>query len=140
MSSQRATVAQVAARAGVSVASVSRVLNGLASSPRMADLVRAAAAELDYVPDATARSLKVGRTEQLALAVADVGNPAYVAMMRAVDEVVRTAGYRTVLAAMGADPADEIDLVRNLARGYADGLILSPLRVTPELVRELEQA
>lgn len=137
---QRATAAQVAAHAGVSVASVSRVLNGLASSSRMAARVQAAAAELDYVPDATARSLKVGRTEQLALAVADVGNPAYVAMMRAVDEVVRTAGYRTVLSAMGADPDDEIDLVRNLARGYADGLILSPLRVTAELVHELEHA
>jgi len=137
---QRATAAQVAARAGVSVASVSRVLNGLASSLRMAERVQSAAAELGYVPDATARSLKVGRTEQLALAVADVGNPAYVAMMRAVEDVVRTAGYRTVLSAMGADPADEIDVVRNLARGYADGLILSPLRVTPELVRELEQA
>ena len=137
---QRATAAQVAERAGVSVASVSRVLNGLASSLRMAERVQAAAAELGYVPDATARSLKVGRTEQLAVAVADVGNPAYVAMMRAVEDVVRAAGYRTVLSAMGADPDDEIDVVRSLARGYADGLILSPLRVTPELVRELEQA
>ena len=62
-------------------------------------------------------------------------------MMRAVEDVVRTAGYRTVLSAHGRRPrADEIDVVRSLARGYADGLILSPLRVTPELVRELEQA
>lgn len=137
---QRATAAEVAARAGVSVASVSRVLNGLRSSRRMAERVHAAADELGYVADATARSLKVGRTEQLALAVADVGNPAYVAMMRAVEDVVRTAGYRTLLSAMGADPDDEIDVVRNLARGYADGLILSPLRVTPELVREVERA
>jgi LacI family transcriptional regulator len=137
---QRATAAQVAAHAGVSVASVSRVLNGLKSSVGMAERVQAAAAELGYVPDATARSLKVGRTEQLALAVADVGNPAYVAMMRAVEDVVRAAGYRTVLSGMGADPDDEIDVIRSLARGFADGLILSPLRVTPELVRELEQA
>ena len=71
----RATVVMVAERAGVSIASVSRVLNDLPTSDDVRDNVLRAAAELDYVPDAVARSLKVGRTDQVALAVADVGNP-----------------------------------------------------------------
>ena len=84
----RATV-MVAERAGVSIASVSRVLNGLTTSDDVRDSVLHAAAALDYVPDAVARSLKVGRTDQVALTVADVGNPVYVSMMHAITEVGR---------------------------------------------------
>ncbi|WP_241980391.1 LacI family DNA-binding transcriptional regulator [Cryobacterium sp. Hh11] len=127
----------MAERAGVSIASVSRVLNGLPASESIAERVRAAAAELGYVPNSTARSLKVGRTEQIALAVADVGNPVYVSMMHAVNEVVASAGFRLVLSSTGSDPVDQIDLLKNLNRGFADGLILSPLRVTPDLIEEL---
>lgn len=137
MTEARATVARVADRAGVSVASVSRVLNGLPASAATAAKVQAAAAELDYRPHAMARSLKVRRTEQLALAVADVGNPAYVDMMRAIEEVARDAGYRLVLSSTGSDPEATLDILRRLDHGFADGLILSPLRVTPELVTQL---
>lgn len=137
---QRPTVPLVAKRAGVSVASVSRVLNGLPTSEAMATRVRAAAAELGYVPDAVARSLKVRRTEQLALAVHDVGNPVYVAVMRAVEAVVRSAGYRLVLSSTGSDPDEEIRIIKGVARGYADGLIISPLRITGELLTELAAA
>lgn len=133
----RPTVSVVAERAGVSVASVSRVLNGLPASTAMAARVQTAAAELGYLPDARARSLKVGRTEQLVLAVADVGNPVYVSMMRAVEAVVRSAGYRLVVSSTGSDHTEEVGVVRSLARGYADGLIISPLRVTDELVAEM---
>jgi LacI family transcriptional regulator len=89
----------------------------------MAERVRKAAEELSYVPDARARSLKVGRTFQLTLAVADVGNPVYVTMMRAVASVVSAAGYRLVVTTTGQDVIDEVALVRGMARGYADGLV-----------------
>ena len=137
MSTGKSTLVRVAERAGVSIASVSRVLNGLPASESITERVRAAADELGYVPNATARSLKVGRTEQIALAVADVGNPVYVSMMHAVNEVVASAGFRLVLSSTGSDPADQIDLLKNLNRGFADGLILSPLRVTPDLIEEV---
>lgn len=130
-------MARVADRAGVSVASVSRVLNGLPASAATAAKVQAAAAELDYRPHAMARSLKVRRTEQLALAVADVGNPVYVDMMRAIEEVARDAGYRLVLSSTGSDPEAMLDILRRLDHGFADGLVLSPLRVTAEIVAQL---
>ena len=133
----RATVVMVAERAGVSIASVSRVLNGLATSDDVRDNVLRAAAELDYVPDAVARSLKVGRTDQIALAVADVGNPVYVSMIHAITDVLGTAGLRLVISSDGADPADQLGILGNLSRGYCDGLILSPLRVTNELLDAL---
>lgn len=124
----------------MSVASASRALSGASASPDMVARVREAAEALGYVPNSTARSLKVRRTEQLALSVADLGNPVYVAMMRAVEDVVRAAGYRLVLSSTGSDTATEIDIIRGVNHGYADGLIVCPLRVTKELVAELERA
>lgn len=135
---KKSTLVLVAERAGVSIASVSRVLNGLSSSPQMNQRVRTAAKELGYVPDASARTLKTGRTDQIALAVADLGNPVYVQMMHEVSRVVAKAGYRLVLSSTGSDPETQIGLLENLNRGFADGLILSPLRITSPLVEALE--
>lgn len=135
----RPTIAAVARAAGVSVASVSRVLNGLPATEEMAERVRRAVDELGYVPDSRARSLKVGRTFQLTLAVADVGNPVYVTMMRAVEEVVSAAGYRLVVTTTGPEIVDEVALVRGMARGYADGLVISPLRVDDDLIKSIQE-
>ncbi len=135
----RPTIAGVARAAGVSVASVSRVLNGLPATEEMAERVRRAVDELGYVPDSRARSLKVGRTFQLTLAVADVGNPVYVTMMRAVEEVVSAAGYRLVVTTTGPEIVDEVALVRGMARGYADGLVISPLRVDDDLIKSIQE-
>ncbi|WP_410793332.1 LacI family DNA-binding transcriptional regulator [Kribbella sp. C-35] len=135
----RPTIAGVARAAGVSVASVSRVLNGLPATEEMVERVQRAVSELGYVPDARARSLKVGRTFQLTLAVADVGNPVYVTMMRAVEEVVSAAGYRLVVTTTGPDVVDEVALVRGMARGYADGLLISPIRVDEDLVKSIRE-
>ena len=136
----RATLGQVADLAGVSVSSASRVLNNLPASPEMTAKVQAAAGELGYFPDVMARSLKVGRTQQLALVVADVGNPVYVTMMNAVAATVRKAGYRLVLSVDQSDPDEELQILAGLSHGYADGLILSPLRVTDALLAELRIA
>jgi len=135
----RPTIAGVARAAGVSVASVSRVLNGLPATEEMVERVQRAVQDLGYVPDARARSLKVGRTFQLTLAVADVGNPVYVTMMRAVEEVVSAAGYRLVVTTTGRDVVDEVALVRGMARGYADGLVISPLRVDEDLIKSIRE-
>ncbi|OWP20353.1 LacI family transcriptional regulator [Microbacterium sp. AISO3] len=135
----RVTITQVAARAGVSVASASRALNGLVASPETAAKVRDAARELGYVADATAQSLKRGRTLQLGFAVADIGNPVYVEMMAAVEQVVSASGYRLLLSSTGTS-SSSVDVVRDLGRGYVDGLILSPLRVTDQLLTALAAA
>ena len=135
----RVTITEVAKHAGVSVASASRALNGLVASAETVRKVRAAAAKLGYVADATARSLKLGRTQQLAYAVADIGNPVYVEMMGALEKVVASSGYRLVISTTG-DASQTVDLVRSLNRGFVDGMILSPLRVTDELVAAMEAA
>lgn len=138
-SSDRPTVVTVANEAGVSIASVSRVLNGLPASPAMAARVLEASERLGYVPDATARSLKARRTNQLAFAVPDISNPVYVEMMRSIERATKSSGFRLLIHSTGADSADELDLVKSLRHRYVDGLVMTSLRMSPSLLDALRK-
>jgi LacI family transcriptional regulator len=105
----------------------------------MTTRVRAAVDSLGYTPDARARSLKVGRTEQLVLVVPDVGNPVYTGLMRAVAAVVKDAGYRLLLSTGNSEVAEEIAILDGLSSGYADGVIISPLRMTEPILQALQR-
>ncbi|WP_030908635.1 LacI family DNA-binding transcriptional regulator [Streptosporangium amethystogenes] len=134
------TITTIAERAGVSIASVSRVLNGLPTRENTVRRVLSAAEELGYVPNSVARSLKSRRTNQVAFAMADIGNPVYLAMVREIQPVLKAAGYRLVLHSTDADVADEIDVLRGLGERYVDGLIMIPLRVSEAHLKAVEAA
>nr|WP_281728282.1 LacI family DNA-binding transcriptional regulator [Cellulomonas denverensis] len=131
---------EVAAHAGVSLASASRALNGTGASPAMVARVRAAAEELGYTPDGTGRSLRLRRTFQIAFAVADIGNPVYVEMMTAIQHQVAERGYRLVVAESGDTPQETGALVRSFAAGLVDGIVISPLRIDDALRATLREA
>ena len=137
MVGNRATLPQVAERAGVSLASASRALHGSGASKAMVERVRAAAEELGYQPDPAGRTLRMRKTFQIAFAVADIGNPVYVEMMSALQGAVADHGYRLVVATTGDTAASTVGLVRSLAAGHVDGLVISPLRITDDLIAEL---
>jgi LacI family transcriptional regulator len=140
MTSTRATLIQVAERAGVSLASTSRALHGTGASKAMVERVRAAAAELGYSADAIGRSLRMKKTSQVAFAVADIGNPVYVEMMRGIHEVLAPHGYRVVVMTTGDTATSATELVRSLNSGFVDGMILIPLRTDDRLIAEIQQA
>jgi LacI family transcriptional regulator, galactose operon repressor len=124
------TVETIAVAAGVSIASVSRVLNGHGGRPDTVRRVEKAAAELGYVPNRVARSLKGGKTRQLTFAMPDIGNPTYVSMVRQIQAVTKPLGYRLLLHSTDAVAADELDVIRSLADRTSDGLLICPIRVT----------
>lgn len=130
------TLHEVAATAGVSLASASRALTGRSASPAMVRKVRAAAKLIGYLPDATARSLRLGGHRQVVFAVDDIGNPNYVQMLRAIEEELGESA-RISVSATGRRPDQTVELVRMLSMGTGDGLIISPLRVTPALRQAL---
>ena len=134
------TIATVAQLANVSVASASRALNGIKTSPATLERVRAAAASVGYVPNAAARSLRSRRTGQIAFAMPDVGNPVYTTMVGSIQEVARGSGVRLLLHSTGADPDDELAMVRDLKHRYVDGLILASLYLTEAHAAELSVA
>jgi LacI family transcriptional regulator len=93
-----AKIGDVAQRAGVSPATVSRVLNGSgAVSPERAAKVREAAAELGYTPSGPARALRQQRTRVWAAIVADVQNPFFTAVVRGMEDVAVAEDHRLVL-------------------------------------------
>ncbi|MDQ1619062.1 MAG: LacI family transcriptional regulator, partial [Actinomycetota bacterium] len=81
-----ATIYEVAALAGVSPATVSRVLNGAAVSPGYAAKVREAANALNFRPNRTARTLRRQSSEIIALIIPDIENPFYTALARGVED------------------------------------------------------
>lgn len=139
MTSSRATLIQVAERAGVSLSSTSRALHGGGASAAMVERVRAAAAELGYSPDAIGRSLRMKKTFQVAFAVADIGNPVYVEMMAAIHQVLAPHGYRVVVMSTGDTTTSTTELVRSLSGGFVDGMILVPLRTDDALIQALRE-
>lgn len=140
MTATRATLVQVAERAGASLASTSRALHGTGASDAMIERVRAAAAELGYSVDATGRSLRMKKTFQVAFAVADVGNPVYVEMMRGIHDVIAPHGYRVVIMTTGDTAASAAELVRSLGSGFVDGMIITPLRTDDRLIAEIQRS
>jgi LacI family transcriptional regulator len=134
------TIVSIAARAGVSIASVSRVLNGRGARRDTVERVRRAAAELGYVPNAVARSLKDGRTRQLTFAMPDIGNPVYVSMVRAIQTVTKAAGYRLLLHSTDAVAEDELAVLRSLGDRTSDGLLICPIRITDAHIDALVSA
>jgi len=70
----------------------------------------------------------------------DVANPVYTAMVSSIQDVVRAGGWRLILHSTGADLDEELAIVRDLKRRFADGLILVSLRMTDDHVAELDEA
>jgi LacI family transcriptional regulator len=124
----------------VSVASASRVLNGIRTNPETLAKVTAAAAAVGYVPNAAARSLRSRHTGQIAFAMPDIANPVYTAMVSSIQEVARAAGSRLMLQSTGADTNEELETLRDLKRRHVDGLILCSLHLTDAHTVELARA
>lgn len=91
------TIYDVAALAGVSPATVSRVLNGVNVSPERSRRVLAAAESLSFTPNRTARTLRKRTSEVIALIIPDIENPFFTSMARGVEDVAQAAGYSVVL-------------------------------------------
>lgn len=122
-----ASIKDVAAEAGVSVATVSRVLNGHPSvSPDARTRVLAAVEALGYRPNAVARSLRTDQTHTLGLVISDVLNPYFTALARSVEEAARAHGYSVIIGNADERPELQDHHVRMLLDRRIDGLLVSP--------------
>jgi LacI family transcriptional regulator len=121
-----ATIGDVAERAHVSTATVSRVLAGVGRArPETEARVLAAARELDYRPSGVARSLKRQTTETLGLIVTDIENPYFPELVRAVEDAARAEGYAILLCNAADDPEREAGYLDLLVERRVDGLIIA---------------
>jgi LacI family transcriptional regulator len=118
------TIREVAERAGVSVSTVSRVLNDY---PFVSEDARARVLEameaLDYRPDVAAQSMRTGTSRAVGFVVADISNPLFATIAKGVDAVLHPRGYSLVLANSQNDPDHEAELISTLRQRRVDGLI-----------------
>ena len=132
-----ATIRDVAREAEVSVASVSRALNGLSNvHPDTRARVKAAAKSLGYVPHAGARSLSLARTHAIGVVLPDLFGEFFSEIVRGMDRETTARGYHLLLSNMHADAELAAQAMRSM-RGRVDGLVV----MAPQLDRAgLEEA
>lgn len=119
------TMKEVAALAGVSVQTVSFVVNANPIiTPETRQRVLDAIQQLGYTPDASARSLRSGRSRVLGLLIPDVHNPHFWAILDGAEQEARAHGYSLILATTSMQRERERQAFDALARQHLDGLIL----------------
>lgn len=124
----RATVRDVAARAGVSPKTVSNVLNGtFRVSPQTRKRVEDAMTALDYVPNLSARGLRNGHTGMIAVALPDLRMPYSGEMCHEFVEAAAARGLHVQIEETGTSPEREVELVSRARAQLIDGLILNPV-------------
>lgn len=124
-SSQKVKLSDIAENAGVSMMTVSRVLN---NRPHVnvdtRQHVLRVANELGYKPNASARALSTGRTGMLGLAVGSIMSEYLLEIIRGVSDQSRQQGYNLVLITTGQNSSDELTQISYLMGGLVDGLLL----------------
>ncbi|MFB5084965.1 LacI family DNA-binding transcriptional regulator [Symbiobacterium thermophilum] len=134
----KVTIRDVARRAGVGVATVSRVLNGTGYvKAETRERVLAAAAELGYVPSQLARGLVRRLSGTVGLVVPDITNPFFPLITRGVEDAASEAGYTVFLCNTDNDPVLEAQDVRKLREHRVDGIIFVGTTERRELVDQL---
>ena len=127
----RASMREVAERAGVAMSSVSRVLSGHPDvSPAMSEKVMRAVEELDYQPDILAQSLRRRETLSVGFVVGDISNPLLAEIVTGAESTLRANGYSMLLTNSLGDPILEREHITLLSQRRVDGLVISILDET----------
>lgn len=128
------TIKDIARRAGVTAATVSKVLNHKDQfiSERTREKIWALVKELNYTPNSLARSLIMRRSRVIGVVVPDIINAYFTELVRACDVAARERGYSTILCNSDSEPETERSHLSYLASHGADGFILAASDVIPD--------
>ncbi|WP_406850253.1 LacI family DNA-binding transcriptional regulator [Chromobacterium phragmitis] len=126
------SIKDVAQLAGVSVATVSRVLGNGPVSAALRAKVEAAVAQSGYRPNLSARRLRSQHTHTIGLIVSDIRNPFFTAVSRAVEDVAYQSGMRVILCNTDENPDKEAMYLRLMQEERVSGVIFAATRATAE--------
>lgn len=135
-----ANIKEVAKAAGVSPSTVSRVFTGkIPVNDETKTRVTAAAAALNYQPNAFAQGLKGGRIQTIGLVIPNVCNLVFPAAIRGIEDTAKQNGYAVVLCNTDEDAEKERFYIESLRRRLIDGFIFSTARPGHEYLLELPE-
>jgi LacI family transcriptional regulator len=125
---RRPDLRQVADRAGVGIASASRVLSGQPGSSReLRERVLQAAGDLGYAPNMLARGLRRRASMSVGFVASDVANPLVAGVLRGAEAVLGAAGYSMLLTDSGGDPRVDAARLELLRQRQVDGVLILPV-------------
>ena len=134
------SIREVAKRARVSIATVSRTLNNASSvDPRTAERVRKAIEDLRYYPNTQARSLVSGRSHILGLIVSDITNPFFPELVKGFEDIAVQRGYEIMVSSTGYDSARMALCVRRLMERKVEGVAIMTSEMDQPLIEQLER-
>ncbi len=120
------TIKDVAKKAGVSVMTVSRVINGKKNVREdTREKVLKAIEELGYIPNSIARSLTLKKTATIGLVISDITNPFFTTIVRGVEDTAISKHFTVILCNTDENPEKESMYVEVLARNKVDGVIFT---------------
>jgi len=135
-----ATIYEVSELAGVSLATVSRVLNDSGKvTPKTREKVQAAIAELGFVPNSMAQSLASRRSNSVGILIPELHGPFFGVMLSSIEKELRDAGKRVIITAGHSDEQKERDCIEFLLGSSCDALILHVYSVPQEYLVELNK-
>jgi LacI family transcriptional regulator len=133
-----ATMTDVARRAGVSAATVSRVISGSrAVSPDIRERVLREIRELDYTVNSIARSLQSRSTQMIGMLVPDISDPFHAGVVRVVEDALKTSGYTLMLGNLHDRPEEQTRYLQVLRANQVDGILLYMVPDCEDEVRKL---
>ena len=134
------TIKEIAKLAGVSIATVSRVINGTSYvSPAVAEMVRKVIQESNYIPNSVARSLRFDNTRTIGVIISDISNSYFNIIAKVSESVMRDKGYSMIVCSTEEDKELELNYLRLLMARKVDGLILNSTGKNDDYVTELSQ-
>ncbi|MGX6962224.1 catabolite control protein A [Vagococcus xieshaowenii] len=141
MEKQTITIYDVAREANVSMATVSRVVNG---NPNVKPVTRKKVLEvidrLDYRPNAVARGLASKKTTTVGVIIPDISNAYFSALARGIDDVATMYKYNIILASSDGQPEKEVNVLNTLLSKQVDGIVFMGHHITDELRAEFSRA
>ena len=134
------TMNDVAKRAGVSTMTVSRVINNAGYiSAETRQRVERAIAELDYVPNALARSLRHKQTHTLALILTDITNPFFTTIARGVEDTASQYGFSVIFCNTDESQDKEGEYLNILVQRRVDGILFVPASTSADSITFLQE-
>jgi LacI family transcriptional regulator len=134
------TIGDVAERAGVSKMTVSRVINKSGYiSQETRERVEQAIAELGYVPNALARSLRFKKTKTIALVITDITNPFFTTLARGVEDAASEQDFSVMFCNTDESRDEEAQYLSVLVQKQVDGVLLVPAKSSPEAAQFLSE-
>ncbi|MGX7217732.1 ribose utilization transcriptional repressor RbsR [Enterococcus raffinosus] len=138
MKNKKITIKDVAKQSGVSIATVSQILNGNEQkfSPKTVEKVLAAKAELNYEPDYFARRMIMKKSKTIGVLIPDITNPFFGTLVLGIEGILYRENFVTMLCNADLDTKKETDYLEELSRRGVDGFIIASSAISNQAINE----